>query len=128
VDRLREVCATYDVAEIAYDPWGIPDMIADQLVAEGVPLVKYPQTPQLMCPASQGLFEAVTAGDLEHDGGEILASHIAAATPRDVRQSWRLDKDAARSPSDAAIALAMALDRAREWGPADENDFVIRYG
>jgi phage terminase large subunit-like protein len=129
--RVRELLDEYDVVEIAYDPWRIPDDTAERLEAEGFPLTKFPQSHTMMVPASQGLFEAVTEGQLAHDGDEVLAAHIAAATPKEVpgaRDAWRLDKDSAHSPSDAAFALAMALQRARDHLPGSSSDFVIRYG
>jgi len=93
-------------------------------------MVEFPQQPQRMCPASQGLFDAVAVDKaLEHDDDPILEAHIAAATPRDVAgRGWRLDKDAARSPSDAAIAVAIALDRAREYDPLGGGEFTVRWG
>jgi phage terminase large subunit-like protein len=127
--RVRELCRAFDVVEIAYDRWRIPEVVSDMLEAEGLPMVEFPQQPQRMCPASQGLFEVVVEGKLEHEGDPIIDAHIAAATPRDVAgRGWRLDKDLSRSPSDAAIALAIALDRAREYGPASESDYTIRVG
>lgn len=128
-ERLREVCREYDVAEIAYDPYRIPEAVAEMLEAEGLPMVKFEQTHTHMCRASQGLFDAVVNGSIEHAGDPIIDAHIAAATPKDVPgKGWRLDKDAARSPSDAAFSLAMALDRAREHAPLSDDEFLIRHG
>jgi hypothetical protein len=45
-----------------------------------------------------------------------------------VGRGWRLDKDASRSPSDGAIAIAIALDRAREYEPNGGDEFSIRFG
>jgi phage terminase large subunit-like protein len=127
-DRVRELCAEFDVVEIAYDRWRIPEVVSNMLEAEGLPMVEFPQQPQRMCPASQGLFDVVVNRQLEHDGDMILEAHIAAATPRDVGRGWRLDKDASRSPSDGAIAIAIALDRAREYEPNGGDEFSIRFG
>lgn len=128
-NRLREIMGTYfDVAAIAYDPYRIPDVVAEALEAEGLPMVKFPQGHVDMCRASQGLFEAVAEKRIEHDGDPIFDAHVAAATPKDVPgKGWRLDKDAAHSPSDGAVALAMAVDEAREYTPAGEDDFSVRW-
>jgi len=127
--RVRELCAKFQVVEIAYDRWRIPEVVSDMLEAEGLPMVEFPQQPQRMCPASQGLFEVVVQRKLEHADDDILTAHIASATPRDVAgRGWRLDKDLSRSPSDAAIAVAIALDRAREYPPVGNSDFDLRLG
>lgn len=129
-ERVRWYCEHFDVVEIAYDPWRIPDAVSELLLDEGLPMVKFPQTPSMMCPASQGLFDAVTDGDLTHPGDAILDAHIAAAVAKETvggRSAWRLDKDSAKSPSDYAFALAMALDRAREWEPKSDLDFTTRW-
>lgn len=130
IARVRACLSIYDVAEIAYDPWRIPDAVAEELEAEGFPMTKFPQTPAQMVPASQGLFEAIVEGKLAHDGDPIVSAHIASATAREIPgdRGWRLDKDTARSPSDAAFSLAMALHRARTYQPAGEGDYEIRLG
>ena len=127
--RLRELCAEFSVVEIAYDRWRIPEVVSDMLEAEGLPMVEFPQQPARMCPASQGLFEVVVERKIEHEGDPILDAHIAAAAPRDVAgRGWRLDKDLAKSPSDGAIAVAIGVDRAREYGPVTDDEFLIRTG
>jgi hypothetical protein len=96
-ERVREVLDQYDVQEIAYDPYRIPDDTAERLEAEGLPMTKFPQTHTLMVPASQGLFELVTSRRLLREPDEVLDAHIASAAAKDVpgpRNSWRLDKDA----------------------------------
>jgi phage terminase large subunit-like protein len=129
--RVRELCGLYDVIEVAYDPFRITDDVSEQLEAEGLPMTKFPQSHTLMIPASEGLFNAVVEEKLEHAGDPIVDAHIAAAAAKDVpgsRSGWRLDKDVAHSPSDAAFSLAMALQRAREYGPLGAEAFVVRYG
>jgi phage terminase large subunit-like protein len=130
-ERVREVCRQYDVQEIAYDPYRIPDETAERLEAEGLPMTKFPQTHTLMVPASQGLFELVTSRRLLREPDEVLDAHIASAAAKDVpgpRNSWRLDKDSARSPSDYAFALAMAVRRAGLYEPPTDDEFAVRFG
>lgn len=128
--RIRELCRQYDVVEIAYDPYRIPDDTAERLEAEGLPMTKFPQTDTLMVPASAGLFSAITEGRLSHEADDVLDSHVAAASAKDVatRNAWRLSKDAAKSPSDYTFALAMAVARASQYEPATDDDFAVRYG
>jgi phage terminase large subunit-like protein len=130
-ERVRELCRQYDVAEIAYDPYRIPDDTAERLEAEGLPMTKFPQTHTLMVPASAALFSAITERRLAHEPDDVLDAHIASGAAKDVpgpRNAWRLDKDSARSPSDYALALAMAVDRAGKYEPATDDEFDVRFG
>ena len=47
-----------------------------------------------------------------HDGDPVLAAHIHAAAAKQTRRGWRLYRPERSEPIDAAIALAMSLDRA----------------
>jgi len=124
-DYVRELHRTFDVREVAYDPWRF-DKSAEDLEAEGIEMVEFPMTNERMAPASQGLYDAVLALGLSHDGDDVLASHVDAAVAKDLgRDTWRLDKKKAKNPSDATIALAVALSRANSED-GDGGGFTIR--
>lgn len=122
-DHLRNVARRYSLQEAAYDPWRF-DRSAETLESEGLSMVEYPQTNERMCPASQGLYDAVTSLAVAHDGDDVLAAHVDAAVSRDVgRDTWRLDKRKSKAAMDASVALAIALDRSL----ADEGgSFSVR--
>jgi phage terminase large subunit-like protein len=122
-DHLRNLGRTYDLEEVAYDPWRF-DRSAETLEGEGLTMVEYPQTNERMCPASQGLYDAVVSLAVAHDGDDVLAAHVDAAVSRDVgRDTWRLDKRRSKTAMDASVALAIAYDRA----VADEGGgFTVR--
>lgn len=107
---LRELHRKYDVRAFGYDPAFI-SWVADELEAEGLPMVEIPQTAGRMVPASQGLYERVVQQRIVHDGDPTLARHIAnaVAVQSATTPGWRLAKGKARRPMDAAIALAMCV-------------------
>ena len=133
-DAVRELARTYNVLELAFDPWRF-QRSAELLEAEGLPVLEFPQSHARMCPASSNLYEAVTEGRLATRGDRAERAHIESAVVRDVdARSWRLSKkdSAAGRPMDYSVALAMANDRAqaghgggfsiRFLGDEDEDD------
>ncbi len=110
-DQVRELAATYSVAECIYDPWRF-GQAALELEREGLVAVQFPQTDVRMVPASQRLREAIVEGRITLPPDRELAVHAANAVQRHGRRGWRLDKPDRSSPIDALVALAMALERA----------------
>ena len=113
-DAIRRACQTYNVLEIACDTyrWARSFEILED---DGLPVVKYPQTPQRMTPATARFYEAVMNHTLTHNGDPVLARHIANATLKtDSRGGSRLAKEDKSSTKriDLAVCSVMALDRA----------------
>jgi len=81
---------------------------AQRLLAEGVPMVKMPQSAEGMTLASERLYASIVQGELTHDGDPVLARHIAGATAKSTPRGWRLVRSKRDGQIDAAIALAMA--------------------
>ena len=106
-DHVRALCRRFEVRAVGYDPAYLA-WTAQELEAEGLPLVEIPQTHARMAPASQGLYELIVQRRLRHDGDPALAAHIREAVAAAVPDGgWRLAKGPARRPIDGAIALAM---------------------
>ena len=98
--------------EVAYDPWSFRES-AEILLERGFPMVEFPQTAGRMAPASEGLYELVVGSRLRHQGDRTFRSQVlaAVAAPTD-RGGWRISKRRSLEQIDAAVALAMATDRA----------------
>jgi hypothetical protein len=62
-------------------------------------------------PPSERLHRAVVERRLVHDGNPQLSEHVHATVAKQTRRGWRLHRPGAE-PIDAAVALAIALDRA----------------
>lgn len=100
-----------------FDPWRFRTE-ADMLSGEGLAMVEVPQTDVHMIPASQGLFEAIINRQIAHDGDPALKRHIHNTTARARERGWRIDRpEGARRPNDATVALAIALDQAKQGAP-----------
>jgi phage terminase large subunit-like protein len=113
---VRQACRTYQVDEIAWDEFLWLDA-AEELEAEGLPVVVFPQTLQRMGPATQRFYELVTTKAITHSGDPRLARHLGNAQLRVDTRGSRLSKDAKESPRkiDLAVAAVMAADRAGFW-------------
>ena len=115
-DAIRKACRDYRVIEIAADRYEWVDAL-EELEAEGLPVVEFPQTLTRMSPATQRFYEAVTSGRVRHNGDPRLARHLENAQLKVDSRGARLQKDAKNSPRkiDLAVAAVMALDRADFW-------------
>jgi phage terminase large subunit-like protein len=109
---IRDICREYAVEVVAFDPAFITWSAAD-LEAEGLPMVKMPQSPAHMVPATTALFEAIIQGRLKHNGDQVLSSHIKAVKVHHQRRGGdMLEKQRTGKKIDAAVALVMAVGKA----------------
>jgi phage terminase large subunit-like protein len=115
-NTIREACKRFRVFEIAWDEWLWVDA-AEELEAEGLPVVVFPQTMQRMAPATQRFYELVTTGQISHDGDPRLTRHLRNALLKIDARGQRLVKDARNTSKkiDLAVASVMATDRANWW-------------
>jgi phage terminase large subunit-like protein len=106
----------YRIAELTADEWRAPGLL-EEARQRGIPVTVFPQSDSRMAPASQRLFELITAGKIVHAGDELLDAHILAAVARQSRRGWRLERPDRNTPVDGAIALCMAIDAASKPQP-----------
>lgn len=116
-ELLRDLCATYDVRRIGFDPYQMVP-VAQRLDAEGLPVELFPQSHTRMVPASMALYDAIMEGRLVHDGDREVTDQVLAAGVTEVAQGWRLDKRKGNRSIDAAVAMAMAAQLASWEGSA----------
>ncbi len=123
---IRDPAALYDVRAVGFDPRYF-DQAAEELEGEGLPMVKFDQSNERMCPASMELRKAILTGQLAHDGDPLLAAHVAAGVTKDVSaDQWRLVKSKRRGPAiDALIALVMAHRLLTTDADARPVDFIF---
>lgn len=112
-EKITEIAATYQVEQIAYDPWKFR-VPATELAAEGLPMLEMRQGPATMGPANGELIRAVTGRTLRHNGHPVLRNHFAgvAAKTGDSGMVWMTKADPKRGRIDGAVASAMAVSRA----------------
>src|SRR5690606_30864136 len=108
-----EIAATYQVEQIAYDPWQFR-VAATELAADGLPMLEMRQGPATMGPANGELIRAVNGRVLRHDGHPVLRNHFAgvAVKVNDTGMVWMTKADKKRGHIDGAVAASMAVSRA----------------
>jgi phage terminase large subunit-like protein len=101
----------FTIASINYDPWRAAMMIK-AFEQRGLKCTVWPWTDSRVIPAASELYEAITSGELIHDGDEDLARHMAAVVGKSTRRGLRIDKANESDQIDAAAALLMAYEAA----------------
>jgi phage terminase large subunit-like protein len=111
-DKIRELCKTYQVREIAFDPYLARNML-NSLLGEGYPCVEMRQGWITMAPAVKELERAIVGGNFQHGGHPILRwnfDNIAVETDRAGNRMFHKGKS--KDKIDGAVASAMAVARA----------------
>lgn len=118
--HIRELCARFNVREIAFDPTFGRSMMAS-LSEDGLPSVEFRQGWVSMAPAVKELERAILSGALRHGGHPVLRwnfSNIQVETDKAGNRMFHKGKSG--NKIDGAVAAAMAVARAA----AGEETFV----
>lgn len=110
--HIRELCKTYKVGAVSYDPRFF-DVPAKMLYDEGIPMIEIPQSPERMTPIIGNLYEMIKNAALLHNGDDTFTTQVLNAVPRLNERGFTLAKNKSRGRIDAAVALALAVDRAQ---------------
>jgi phage terminase large subunit-like protein len=112
-DELIADCKTFEVAEIALDPFQAT-LLINELMAENAPAVEFRQTVLQMSEPMKGLDAAIRSGKIRHDGNPITAwclSNVVAHL--DAKENVYPRKERAELKIDGAVALIMSFSRAQ---------------
>lgn len=126
-DYIRDLCATYDVQEIAVDPH-LANKLMQNLTDDSLPVLQHPQSIMQMSRAIGELVKAVNGDLIRHDGDPVMRSHFDNVAVSTNPQSGlvRMHKQRSNGRIDAAVASAMAVSRARiahdQGGLYDRDD------
>lgn len=110
-DTIRELCARFNVKEIAFDPHLARNML-NNLLEDGFPAVEMRQGWVTMAPAVKELERAIVGRKFKHGGHPVLRwnfSNIAIHT--DSAGNRVFHKGKSRDRIDGAVAAAMAVAR-----------------
>jgi phage terminase large subunit-like protein len=105
--HLRALSRKYMVKRIVADPRYF-ELIAVELLDEGLPVMDYPQSPERMYPACANAYELIVSNQLIHGGDATLTDHVLSAAQRQTDRGWMLSKGRSKRKIDACIALVMA--------------------
>jgi phage terminase large subunit-like protein len=138
--RIAELTGQYRVEGLAYDRWGIDNLLRefdgvglqahkDGEKGDGLRLIPWGQGFKDMSPAIDALETAVMHEELIHPGNPVLSWNVAnAVAVMDPAGGRKLDKAKARFRIDGAVALAMALGvKARERPDEKPREYQILF-
>ena len=109
--EIEELCARFNVQEIAFDPWHAQSTISN-LLDKGLPCVEMRQGRNTMSPAIAELERAIIGRKFRHGGHPILRWHFDNIAVKDDHAGNLLfNKAASRDRIDGAQAAAMAVSR-----------------
>lgn len=131
--HIRELCATYDVREIAFDP-AYAQPVMGPLSDEGLPVLTMRQGWVTQSPALNELERNIVGGTFRHGGNPLLRwcfSNVAIHTDSAGNRTMHKGKSTGRI--DGAVATWMAVSRAaaNDNSPSiwDDPDFLEKvYG
>lgn len=111
-DHIRELCARFDVREIAFDPH-MARNIMNNLLEDGLPAVEMRQGWVTMAPAVKELERAIIGRRFRHGGHPILRWNFDNITiETDKAGNKAFHKGKSKDRIDGAVAAAMAVARA----------------
>lgn len=111
-NHIRELCATFDVREIAFDPH-LARTTMQRLFDDGLPTVEMRQNITTMGPAIGTLERFVNGRLLRHGGHPVLRHHFdSVVASRNDTGLVRMHKGKKSDRIDGAVAAAMAVGRA----------------
>ena len=109
--HIKELCARFNVREIAFDPALARNSI-NNLLDEGLPVVEFRQGWLTMSPAINELERAILARQFQHGGHPILRWHFDNIALREDSSGNRsFHKAKSKDHIDGAVATAMAVAR-----------------
>lgn len=133
VAKVEAAFATFDVVELAYDPYIWRSETERWEDAFGARVQSFNTTSaQRMAPACTRFFTAVADRLIAHDHDASLARHLANSVTKETPQGTVIVKDSKMSPRkiDAAVAAVVAFDRA-SWHSAqsapEEADVMFAF-
>ena len=125
-EYILKCCETYNVREIAYDPYGANELSAD-LIDRGLPMIKIGQGIMSMSGPSKSYEALVKSGKLVHGNDPIMnwmASNAEVYT--DVNDNIKVRKGTESAKIDGIIASIMALGRLEINGGLKESAYETR--
>ena len=113
-DELRRLIDRYNVIEVCYDPYQLGDLASRFETDMLANMYKFGQQgPRLI--ADKQLHDMIRDRKIYHSGEPDLKEHIQNANRKSEGDKLRIVKRSEHMKIDLAVALSMAVDRARSW-------------
>jgi phage terminase large subunit-like protein len=112
-EDLRWCRANFGLIEAGYDPWNAADL-AQQLMADDVPMVEVSANTKQYSPAMKVLQRWILEGAVTHQNNPVLNWHMAnVICHEDVNSNIFPRRESKNSKIDGAVAIITAIARAR---------------
>lgn len=111
MEHIRDLARRYAVMAVSYDPRFF-DFPAQTLLNEKIAMLEVPQSVERMTTVVGGLLEIIKRGELRQPDDPAFTNQVLNAVPRFNERGFTLQKSKSRGRIDAAVALALAVDRA----------------
>ncbi|MBN9335383.1 terminase TerL endonuclease subunit [Devosia sp.] len=127
-ERIEEICARFNVKEIAMDP-RMAEPVRQPLLDKGLPVVDFGQSTKLLMPAYHEMERAILGNEFHHGAHPVLRHCFANVRVRrnDLDQVTRFTKPKNTKwlSIDGAVAAAMAVARCSrgEGGSITDSDW-----
>lgn len=123
--EVVEVRDTFNLQQLAYDDWNATQLV-NELVEDGLPMVRFIQGPRSYHPAMQELERAYCAGKLAHGGDPVLQWQASNLVVRyDENNNMAPSKKRSADKIDDMAALLMGMGAALTM-PAPESSVYDR--
>jgi phage terminase large subunit-like protein len=111
-EMVLQACEDYHVKQIAFDPYGAHELVAD-LLGQGLPMVKFAQNIMNMSDPSKEFEKSILSKTLAHGGDSVLSWMVSnCAVWSDVNDNIKVKKSGTQlNKIDGVIAIIMALGR-----------------
>jgi phage terminase large subunit-like protein len=104
---LRELCRSFDVREIRFDPYQMQST-AQRLTRLRLPMAEFPQSVPNLTEASTNLYELIKGRNLAVYPDAEIRLAISRAVAIETSRGWRIAKEKASHNIDVVVALGMA--------------------
>jgi len=112
---LLELKRRFWLREVRYDPYAM-QASAQRLVAQGVPMLEFPQSVPNLTEASTNLYELLKGRNLAVYADDDLRLAISRCVALETTRGWRIAKEKASHKIDVVVALAQAALGAVQQG------------
>jgi hypothetical protein len=127
---LLDLRRRFWVREVRFDPYQM-QATAQRLVAQGVPMLEFPQSVPNLTEASTNLYELLKGRNLLVYPDDDLRLAVSRCVALETTRGWRIAKEKASHKIDVVVALAQAALGAVQQGQvagmsADDRAFMQR--
>jgi len=121
---IKELRGQFRVRRILYDPYQMAS-VAQRLVAVGMPMEEYPQTPNRLEEMGTVLYDLIKHRNFVAYPDKDMRLAVSRAVATETTRGWRIAKEKTSHKIDVVVALAMAALGAVESQSRPVGDLIF---